>query len=209
MVNKILAIALVVVLCAVMSGCVVGLPVAFVTAHDADAGDEKLPFVEIQDVKIGKGVDIALIKTAKLSSAVFQKDMETPNTSPSLSDSKVNAVATEEIKHSLGVAGDSSTTIYLKMFYYDGGYPWGYYYYSGTSKRPISYWQQRNVGKAVNLQLTLQSGNAILIEAHGLWWGDDHDETTGAKKLVREMVSEVLKKLGPPDSRRAAEAKKE
>ncbi len=208
---KILKILLVAVFAVMVSGCVVGLPVLFVTAHDAGAVDEKLPFVEIQDIKIGKGVDISVVKSARMTSHILKKDMATLNESPRSSDKEVNVAVTEEVRRSLATGISSSPVVArVDTFYYDGGYPWGYYYYSGTSKKSISYWQQSDVGKAVNFRLTLQQGDTILLEAHGLWWGNDEDHIAGARKLAREMVSEVLKKLGSPTSRPpVAEAKKE
>ena len=56
MFRKYAMLLLVLVLGTQLSACAVAFPVLFVTAHDADAGDEKLPFVEIQDIKVEKGL---------------------------------------------------------------------------------------------------------------------------------------------------------
>ena len=187
---------------AVLSGCAVGLPVLFVTAHDVGAGDEKLPFVEIQDIKVEKDVDILAIKTAKVTSHILKKDMETLNDSPRSVDKEVNIAVTEGVKQFLVVGDNSSPSSILRVstFYYDEGYPWGYYYYSGVSKKAISYWQQSDVGKAVNVILTLQQGNTVLLKVRGLWWGNNEDHVAGARQLAREVSSKIIEKLStaPP-----------
>ncbi len=199
MFRKYAMLLLVLVLGTQLSACAVGLPVLFVTTHDADAGDEKLPFVEIQDIKVEKGLDISTIKSARVMSSVLKKD-ETLNNSPRPSDKEVNVAVTEGVKRSLSIGDNasSSSVVRVSTFYYDDGYPWGYYYYSGVSKKSISYWQQRNVGKAVNFRLTLQRDDTMLLDAHGLWWGNEEDHIAGARQLAREMSDAVLKKLNPP-----------
>src|SRR3989344_3141532 len=163
--------------------------------------------VEVGDIKTSGDVGIALIKNATISSAVFNKDMTAPNTSPRLSDMKVNAVVTEEAGRSLGASGSSSSIIIrVKTFYFDEGYPWGYYYWGGvTEKDTLSYYQKTSVRKAVNVHLTVEKGDDVLLEVHGLWGGNAvADEITGARQLAKEIVQEVLKKLNAP-----ASAKKE
>ena len=126
MFHKYMVLAFLLVLGSQLSACAVGLPILFVTAHDAGAGDEKLPFVEIQDIKVGKGLDISTIKSARVMSSVLKKD-ETLNDSPHPSDKEVNVAVTEEVKRSLGISNTpSSATLRISTFYYDGGYPWGY-----------------------------------------------------------------------------------
>ena len=204
MLRKYTALLLVLILGTQLSACAVGLPVLFVTAHDADAGEEKLPFVEIQDIKVEKGVDISAVKTARITSSVLKKDMETLNDSPRSSDKEVNAAVIEGVKRSLAIGNSTSPSpvIRVSTFYYDDGYPWGYYYYSGVSKKPISYWQQRNVGKAVNFRLTLQRGDTILLDARGLWWGNEEDHIAGARQLAKAVAEEVLKKLTPASAKK-------
>ena len=213
MFRKYAMLLLVLVLGTQLSACAVAFPVLFVTAHDADAGDEKLPFVEIQDIKVEKGLDIQTMKVARVTSGILKKDMKTLNDSPRPSDKEVNAAVTEGVKRSLAIGDGTSpsSVIRVNTFYYDEGYPWGYYYYSGASKKSISYWQQSDVGKAVNFRLTLQRGDTILLEAQGLWWGNEEDHIAGARQLAKEVASAVLKKLESPASQRVSvgEAKKE
>ena len=49
------------------------------------------------------GANVAVLKTAKLSSVVFEKDMATLNTSPGPTDAKVNTAAADEVQRSLGI----------------------------------------------------------------------------------------------------------
>ena len=55
--------------------------------------------------------------------------------------------------------------------------------------------------KAVNIHLTVERGNDVLLEVHGLWGGNDQaDEIAGARQLAKEVASAVLKKLESPAS---------
>ncbi len=176
--------------------------------------------MEVGEIKTMPGTNISLVKAANVSSVVFQKDMTTPNALPEPSDAKINAAVTEEVKRSLGLfeKASSSAVIRLKTFYYESG--WGfnkgtYYYRAVTERDTLSFVGKDGVNKAVNTHLTLEQGNNILLEVHGLWaGGNQSDEIAGAKQLAREMVSEVLKKLSaasapPRESVAEAEAKKE
>ena len=53
--------------------------------------------------------------------------------------------------------------------------------------------------KAVNVHLTVEKEDDVLLEVHGLWGGNDQaDEIAGARQLAREMSDAVLKKLSLP-----------
>ena len=195
---KILKILLVAVFAAMMSGCVVvgaGIGAA-ISEGEANA---LTGIVEVGEVKMKPGVNVALIKTAKLSSAVFEKDMTTLNASPSPSGAKVSAVVTEEIRHSLGAPGNtvSPVTLRLKTTFFEGGMTSGFYYYHyNTERNTLSYMQKNGARKFVNTHFTLEQGSDTLLEVHGLWVaGNQGDEIAGASKLAKEIVSEVMKKL--------------
>ena len=67
--------------------------------------------------------------------------------------------------------------------------------YSGASKKSISYWQQSDVGKAVNFPvLPYSESDTILLEAQGLWWGNGEDHIAGARQLAKKSPSAVLEK---------------
>jgi len=191
---------LVVVFAAPMLGCAViggglGYSIAESAARDF-AGT-----VEVGDIKTTAGANIVLVKSATVSSVVFNKDMATPNVTPRPSDTRVNTVVTEEAGRSLGVSGNSSSVIVrVKTFYFDEGYPWGYYYWGRRTERDaLSYYQKTSVRKAVNVHLTVEKEDDVLLEVHGLWGGNDQaDEIAGARQLAREMSDAVLKKLSLP-----------
>ncbi len=211
--KKIIAVFLLVFLGVSVSGCAaVGFGIG--SAISAGEADKLSGIVEVGEIKTKSSANIALLKTAKVSSAVFEKDMVTPNSSPSPNDTKVNTAVMDEVKRSIGTINNagSSMTIHLKSFFFGGGEIASFYYYGGVTERnTLTYWQKSGVRKAVNTHFVLKQGGNTLLEVHGLWVaGDKGDEVAGARKLAREMVSEVLKKLGSPDSRRATtEAKKE
>ncbi len=216
MLKKLLAVSIVAILAAVMSGCVVvGAGVGYAVSEGE--ADKLSGVVEVGDVKTKHGINMALLKTAKLSSLVFNEDMATPNISPRQNDTKVNTTVTEGIRRSLDTTGDaaSQAIIRLKTFYYEASIT-GFYYYGGVTERDtLTYWQKNGVRKAVNTHFTLEQGGDTLLEVHGLWVaGNQGDEIAGARKLAREMVSEVLKKLStasapPRESIAEAGAKKE
>lgn len=144
--------------------------------------------------------------------------MVTPNTSPNPIGVKVHTVVTEEIKRSLGSAGDTASPIVirLKTFHDKWSLNGGFYYYGRTTERDtLSYWQKNGVRKAVNTHFVLEQGSDTLLEVHGLWVsGNQGDEIAGARKLAKEIVSEVMKKLSVTsapsrESVAKAEAKKE
>ncbi len=211
MYKKLLAVAFVTILAAAMSGCaVVGFGIG--QAISAGEADKLSGIVEVGEVKTKSNANIALLKTAKISSAVFEKDMVTLNSSPGSNDAKVNTAVSDEVKRSLGVQGGvaSFAVINLKTFYINS-YPLDWHYRSVTEKSTLGLIQSSGIRKLVNTHFVLEQGGNTLLEVRGLWLaGNKGDEIAGASKLAREMVSEVLKKLGSPDSRRAtAEAKKE
>ncbi len=218
MLKQRLVASLVAIFTSAMSGCmVVGAGIgAGIGASAADSLDEKGGIVEVGEVKTKLGASVSLLKTTKISSAVFEKDMETHNASPALNDIKVNATITDEVKRSLNVAGNtvSPVTIHLRTIYHNS-YPGSSWYYLGVTERSaLSYMQTEGVRKVVNTHLMLEDGtNHVLLEVHGLWAsGNNGDEIAGARKLAREMASEVLKKLSTasaPPRESVAEAKKE
>jgi hypothetical protein len=164
--------------------------------------------VEVGDIKIKAVADVdhvrSAISTATVSSTVFKKDMMEPNIAARPSDMKVNAVVAEETKRSLGVSSlpSSLVIVRIKTFYFDEGYPWGYYYWGGvTEKDTLSYYQKTSVRKAINAHFTVEKGSDVLLEVHGLWGGNDNaDEIAGARQLAREVSSKVIEKLSatPP-----------
>ncbi len=201
-----LKFSLVVAFAVLMSGCaVIGGSIAYGVAESA--AKDFAGTVEVGDIKIAAGANIALLKSATMSSVVFNQDMTAPNATPRPSDTRVNAVVTEEARRSLGVSGNSPSVVArVKTFYFDEGYPWGYWYWGRrTEKDTLSYYQKTSVRKAVNIHLTVEKGSDVLLEVHGLWGGNDQaDEIAGARQLAKEVAGAVLKKLESP-----AAAKKE
>ncbi|MEK9186703.1 MAG: hypothetical protein AAB885_03920 [Patescibacteria group bacterium] len=197
---------LAVVFAALMSGC--ALIGAGIGAAISEGESGKLSgTVEVGEVKMKAGANVTLPKTAKLSSAVFEKDMVTLNTSSKPTDAKINAAVADEVKRSLGTPGNavSPVTVRLKTLYTDS-YPIDWYYRSITEKKTLGLFQSSGIRKLVNIHFVLEQGSDTLLEVHGLWVsGHQGDEILGARKLAREMVSEVLKKLSTP----AASVKKE
>lgn len=182
-----------------------------------DSEAEKFPgTIEVGNIKTSGNVNVATIKGAKLSSAVFNKDMTIPNKTPSTSDAKVNSAVAEEVKRILGVRSNSSPVIiHIKTFYFDEGWYWGYYYYEKiTEKNTLTRSQKYGMQKLVNVHFTVEKGNSILLEVRGLWGGNSNaDEIAGARQLAREVANEVLKKLSassapPPASVAEAETPK-
>ena len=219
MLKKILAVSLVVVLTAMMFGCVlIGAGIGGAIGEGMKASE--LPgTVEVGEVKMKAGADVATLKTAKLSSAVFEKDMTTRNTSPDPNNTKVNTAVTEEVKHSLGIPGNAASPVTVRLKTYFGEInPWGWsswYYGKVTERETLSYGQIMIVEKLVNAHFVLEQGSDTLLEVHGLWVSDNQgDEIAGASKLAKEIVTEVLKKLSvtsapPRESVAEAETKKE
>ena len=215
MLKKILAVSLVVVLTAMMFGCVlIGAGIGGAIGEGMKASE--LPgTVEVGEVKMKAGADVATLKTAKLSSAVFEKDMTTRNTSPDPNNTKVNTAVTEEVKHSLGIPGNAASLVTVRLKTYFGEInPWGwsgYYYWNITEKNTLSYLEVIGVRKLVNAHFILAQGNDTLLEVHGLWVGGDNaDEIAGARQLAREVANAVGKKLNSPASRASTvEVKKE
>ena len=211
--HKSFLVLVMVIFAALVSGCaVIGGGIGYGIAESA--AKDFAGAVEVGDIKTNGNINITLIRSATISSAIFNKDMTAPNATPRPSDMKVNAVVTEEAKHSLGASGGpSSVVVRVKTFYFDEGYPWGYYYWGNrTEKDTLSYYQKTSVRKAVNVYLTVEKGSDVLLEVHGLWGGNDNaDEIAGARQLAKEVANAVLKKLNSPVSPRAstAEAKKE
>lgn len=216
MLKNILKMFLGAVFVALMSGCAA---VGFVGANVYMGGEaEKFPgTIEVGDIKTNGVANIALIKNATVSSVVFNKDMTEPNTTPSPSDTKVNAVVAEETRRLLGISGSPSSpvTVRLKTFYFDEGWYWGYYYYEKiTEKNALTRSQKYGMQKLVNAHFTVEQGGSVLLEVHGFWGGNEKsDEIAGARQLAREVASEVLKKLSassapPPASVAEAETPK-
>lgn len=204
--SNILKVFLAVVFAATLSGCAaVGAGIGYAIEKPmADERDKTFPGVlEVGEIEMKPGVALAIVKMANVSSEISNKDMSTPNTSPRPNDTKVNTTVADEVKRSLDLTENSSSpvTIRLKTFYFDEGWPWGYCYYRGVSERKTlinkyGVYGGRGVRKAVNTHLTIEQGNTILLEVHGLWGGNDQaDEIAGARQLAREVASEVLKKL--------------
>jgi len=215
MLKKILAVSLVAVLAAMMSGCVVAVP--YIIAGENEANKFPGIVVEVGEVKMKAGANVAVLKAAKLSAAVFEKDMVTPNTSLRPSDVKVNATVADEVTRTLSLAGNTATpvTVRLKTLYTDSR-PIDWYYRSVTERNVLGFFQSGRIRKLVNTHgLTLEQGGDTLLEVHGLWVsGNQGDEIAGARQLAKEIVSEVLKKLSvtsapPRESVAEAETKKE
>lgn len=149
MLKKILAVSLAVVLGALVSGCVVvGAGFGYVTTKDAGLSPA---IVEVGEVKVKPGANVATLKTAKLSSAVFEKDMVAPNTSPGPTDAKVNTAAADEVRRSLGIPGNAISPVTVRLKTYFGEInPWGwsgYYYWNITEKNTLSYSQVIGIKK--------------------------------------------------------------
>ena len=199
---KTFRVVILVAFAALMSGCaVIGGSIAYGVAESA--AKDFAGAVEVGDIKTAAGANIALLKSATMSSVVFNQDMTAPNATPRPSDTRVNAVVTEEARRSLSMSGNSSSVvIHIKTFYFDEGYPWGYYYWGRrTEKDTLSYYQKTSVRKAVNIHLTVERENDVLLEVHGLWGGNDQaDEIAGARQLAKEVAGAVLKKLESPAS---------
>ena len=203
---KILKIFLVAAFAVMVSGCALVAGFAIIESADNNISGT----TEVGEVKMKAGANVAILKTAKLSPAVFEKDMATRNASPGPTDTKVNTAAADEVRRSLGIPGNavSPVTVRLKTYFGEiNPYGWsGWYYGDITEKNTLSYMQVVGVKKLVNTHFVLEQGSDTLLEVHGLWVsGHQGDEILGARKLAREMVSEVLKKLSAP----AASVKKE
>lgn len=201
MLKNILKMFLGAVFAALMSGCAVMVAGAGVAVGENESTKLAVGVIEVGEVRTKLGVNITLVKEAKVSSEIFQKDMVTPDISPRSSDSKVNTAVTEEMKRvlNLSVNNSSLTVARLKTLYYDEISMWGfsYYYYGNVTERDtLSFMQRQGVRKIVNTHFTLEQGNNTLLEVRGLWiGGDDADEIAGARQLAREVASEVIKKL--------------
>ncbi len=220
MLKKLLAVSIVAILAAVMSGCAAVFAVGATAVSESSAND-LTGIVEIGEVRAKSGASLTFVKTAKILSVVFEKDMTTPNASPDQNNTKVNAVVTEEAKRFLSLAENYSSSpveFRLKTFYTDeiNAWGWSYYYYGNVTERDTLNFNQRlGVRKLINTHLTLEQGGNTLLEVHGLWGGNDKaDEIAGAKQLAGEMASDVLKKLSaasapPRESVAKAEPKKE
>lgn len=202
---KTIILAVMMVFTVMMSGCVVAVPFMIAVENEAN----KFPgiVVEVGEVKMKAGANVAVLKTAQLSSAVFEKDMVTPNTSPRQSDAKVNATVTDEIARVLSLARNTATPIIvrLKTLYIDKT-PANWYYRSVTERKTLGLYSSARIRKLINTHFILEKESDTLLEVHGLWVGDDKaDEIAGAKQLARAIVAEVFKKLNAP----VTEAKKD
>jgi hypothetical protein len=201
MFRKTYLVAVLMVFTVLLPGCVVvGAGVGYSLSESA--ADDLAGVVEVGDIKIKKGVDIATVRnamnTAKVSPGVFNEDMSTLNTSPDQDDIRVNVAVVEEAKRFINLPSTSTaTTVRLKTFYYQGFLSGGFYYYGRTTERDaLSYWQKNGVRKAINVHLTIENGNDVFLEVHGLWVGNSKaDEIAGARQLARGVASEVIKKL--------------
>ena len=187
------------ILAVVMSGCAAVVGVGLTISSESTANDMS-GIVEIGEIKMKSGANVAFLKAAKLSSAVFEKDMTTRNASPKPTDTKVNAAAADEVKRSLGIPGNAASLVTVRLKTYFGEInPWGWsgwYYGNVTEKNTLSYGQIMVVEKLVNTHLSLEQGSDTLLEVRGLWVSDNQgDEIAGASKLAKEIVSEVMKKL--------------
>ena len=202
------------ILAVVMSGCAAVVGVGLTISSESTANDMS-GIVEIGEIKMKSGANVAFLKAAKLSSAVFEKDMTTRNASPKPTDTKVNAAAADEVKRSLGIPGNAASLVTVRLKTYFGEInPWGwsgYYYWNITEKNTLSYLEVIGVRKLVNAHFILAQGNDTLLEVHGLWVGGDNaDEIAGARQLAREVANAVGKKLNSPASRASTvEVKKE
>ena len=181
-----------------LPGCALGIAIGITEgAANALSGT-----VEVGDVKMKPSVNVTVLKTTKLSSAVFEKDMATQNLSPDQNDIKVNKVVTEEVKRLLSFTGDTTslTTARLKTFYYDSMIA-TWYYRSITERETLTFMQKEGVRKLVNTHFLIEQGGGTLLEVRGLWVaGSQGDEIAGARQLAREVANAVLKKLNSPAS---------
>lgn len=207
--RKVFLTLILVVFAGSVSGCVVAVPLIAAGQIEANTFSG---VVEVGDIRANGKVNVASIKGAMVSSAVFNKDMTKPNENPRSGDVKMSAVIAEEVKHTIGVYVDpSKVTIRLKV-YYDNTYPLDWYYRSVTEKGTLGLFQSAGIRKLVNAHLLLEQDGNTLLEVRGLWVaGNPGDEIAGARQLAREMANAVLKKLNSPASRKAsvAEAKKD
>lgn len=202
---NVLKALLVLVFAALMSGCaVIGVGIGDVIGETIAEGesDKLTGTIEVGEIKINGNIHANILKSAKLSSAIFDKDMKEQNTSPSPTDVKVHTIVTEEVKRSMGNIWNNTSpvTIRLKTTFFVGGSISGFYYYQdNTEKKSLSYMQKNGVRKAVNTRLLLEQDGNMLLEVHGLWVaGNQGDEIAGARQLARELANAVLKKLNAP-----------
>ncbi len=207
---KMILLAALMAFAVMMSGCVVAIP--YIIAGENEANKFPGIVVEVGEVKMKTGANVTVLKAAKLSSAIFEKDMVTSNTSPRQSDVKVNATVADEVTRTFSLAGNTAApvTVRLKTLYTDS-YPVDWYYRSVTERNILGFFQSGRVRKLVNTHFVLEQGGNTLLEVHGLWVSDSQgDEIVGARQLAKAIAQEVLKKLNSPASRApVAEAKKE
>ena len=179
MFRKYAMLLLVLVLGTQLSACAVMVALPLQSAID-EAGATKLePFVEIFEVKIDKAVATSTFRGVRVLPTVLKHDMETAKDAPIPRENEVNGIVTEEMLRLLAVshANVSSPELRVGTLYMDekseGSIFWhyrsaggGYAHWSVMSNPRI-----RIVQKLINFRLTLQRGDTVLLEAHGLWGG--------------------------------------
>ena len=220
MFRKYAMLLLVLVLGTQLSACAVMVALPLQSAID-EAGATKLePFVEIFEVKIDKAVATSTFRGVRVLPTVLKHDMETAKDAPIPRENEVNGIVTEEMLRLLAVshANVSSPELRVGTLYMDEKSEGSIFWHYRSAGGGFAHWSVmsnpriRIVQKLIDFRLTLRRGDAVLLEAHGLWGGNRKaDEIAGARKLAQAIAQEVLKKLNVPASQRVpmAEAKKE
>lgn len=208
-------LALILAVFAVLVSSCVAVPAIY--AVGATERGELKPFVEVVDVSINKNVTVSTLRGAKVVSTAFNRDMETVAKSPSSQEKDINGIVAKETLRLLSVSRNTNTpsleTLRIDTFYVEGYFPptaWNHYFDVSKEKK-VSRWVAV-IRKIVDVRLTLRKEDTVLLEARGLWAGNDEaDEIAGARQLAREVANAVLKKLNSPASQRVSttEAKKE
>lgn len=221
---KILVVAVVVMLsggCAVVGGIVGGNIIGSVKAKEAS--ENLKPFVQIVEVKVQKNTVSPIPHGAVILPAVLEANMEDQKGTIIPREKGINDTITEEILLALSVTRNTASvhpeySLQIGTFYAEnGGYTVRKQYYdiSHVNKEGRAKWtEERGLGiqKVIDFRLVLKNVDTILMEARGIWGGNDKaDEIAGARQLAKAIAAEVLKKLNTPASRKAsiAEAKKE
>ena len=200
-----LALAVMVV-AVMMSGCAVIVAGIGTTIEGSESGELK-PFVEVVDVSINKNVTVSTLRGVKVVSTAFNRDMETTVRYPSPQEKDINNIVAKEMLRLLSVSHNANTasseTLRIDTFYVEGYFPptaWNHYFDVSKEKK-VSRWLVV-IRKIVDVRLTLRKEDTVLLEARGLWAGNDEaDEIAGARQLAREVANAVLKKLNFPASR--------
>lgn len=202
---------LVVAFAAALSGCGVlvggiGYAIDSATQEERGARAEATlkPFVKFVKVKIDRSVTASILRSAKVSIAVLENDMKTVKISLSQREKELSNTATEEVLRSLSIPDVAvnvlaSDTLHIEVLYAEGrelARDIFIFNFRGGPNTEENREQWLGIRKGAYVRLTLRRGDTVLMEARGLWGGNDKaDEIAGARQLAREVASEVIKKL--------------